>query len=60
MLEEHRDLPDLLVFQCGSEARHRGEADSVLYRPERCGLGIVFDAILGELRGFDVEALGQL
>jgi hypothetical protein len=35
---KHRDLPDLLVFQCGSEARHSGEADSVLHRPERCGL----------------------
>src|SRR6266446_8576588 len=42
LLKEHRDLPDLLVFQCESEARHRGEADSVLHRPERCGFGIVF------------------
>jgi hypothetical protein len=46
LLKEHRDLPDLLVFQCGSETRHRGEADSMLYRPERCGFGIIFDPSL--------------
>jgi len=58
LLKEHRDLPDLLVFQCGSEARHRGKADSVLRRPERCGFGIIFDPILGELRCFDIKTLG--
>jgi hypothetical protein len=59
LLKEHRDFPVLLVFQRGSEARHSGEADSVLHRPERCRLGIVFDPILGELRCFDIKTLGQ-
>jgi hypothetical protein len=32
----------------------------MLHLPERNGLGIVFDPVLGKLRGLDIEALSQV
>jgi hypothetical protein len=47
LLEEHCDSPNIFVFQRGGEARHSRETDSMLHLPERDGLGIIFNPILG-------------
>ena len=39
-----------------TERGHSGKADAVIDLPKRHALGIVFDAVLGELRGTLVEA----
>ncbi len=58
-LKEHRYLPNIFFVQRRSKAWHRGEANPMLYLPERRRLRIVFDTIPSELRCFDVEALRQ-
>src|SRR5262249_46004580 len=50
----------LLVLQRGSKPRHCREADSMLHLPERDSPRIIFNPVLGKLRGLDIEALSQV
>jgi len=59
-------LRNIAIFQIcsylhpGSKARHSREAGSMLHLPERDGLGIIFNPVLGKLRGLDIKALSQV
>jgi VIT1/CCC1 family predicted Fe2+/Mn2+ transporter len=55
MLEDHRDLPNLVVLQCGCKTRHRRETNSVLHLPKRSGLQIIFDSIFRKLRCLEMR-----
>jgi len=56
VFEEDRQLPDALLAQRLAERRHSGKADPVIDFPKGDALGVVFDAILGKLRGTLIEA----
>src|SRR5665213_2778626 len=60
VLEKHRNLPDLLVFERVHECRHRGETDAVVDLPVRCTFGVVFRAVFRELGRGHVEARGDV